>query len=94
MRSLIRRRAMADVPHDPAPTKWGYRYQRLMLTPGVRAAMRIGLPVLLVSMVAGAWFAKPESRAMRTSQIQTSSGLSGGERRRSAPTRALISGRR
>ena len=48
MRSLIRRRAMADVPHDPAPTKWGYRYQRLMLTPGVRAAMRIGLPVLLV----------------------------------------------
>lgn len=69
MRSLIRRRAMADVPHDPAPTKWGYRYQRLMLTPGVRAALRIGLPVLLVSMVAGAWFAKPESRAMLEAQI-------------------------
>ena len=69
MRSLIRRRAMADVPHDPAPTKWGYRYQRLMLTPGVRAAMRIGLPVLLVSMVAGAWFAKPENRAMLEAQI-------------------------
>ena len=69
MRSLIRRRAMADVPHDPAPTKWGYRYQRLMLTPGVRAAMRIGLPVLLVSMIAGAWFAKPENRAMLEAQI-------------------------
>ena len=69
MRSLIRRRAMADLPHDPAPTKWGYRYQRLMLTPGVRAAMRIGLPVLLVSMVAGAWFAKPENRAMLEAQI-------------------------
>jgi cell division protein FtsQ len=69
MRSLIRRRAMADVPHDPAPTKWGYRYQRLMLTPGVRAAMRIGLPVLLVSIIAGAWFAKPENRAMLEAQI-------------------------
>ena len=69
MRSLIRRRAMADLPHDPAPSKWGYRYQRLMLTPGVRAALRIGLPVLLISISAGAWFAKPDNRAMLDQKI-------------------------
>ncbi|WP_322889614.1 MULTISPECIES: cell division protein FtsQ/DivIB [unclassified Yoonia] len=69
MRSLIRRRAIADMPHDPAPSKWGYRYQRLMLTPGFRATVRIGVPILLIAVIAGSWFSKPENRTMLDTKI-------------------------
>lgn len=69
MRSLIRRRAIADMPHDPAPSKWGYRYQRLMLTPGFRATVRIGVPILLIAAIAGSWFSKPENRTMLDTKI-------------------------
>jgi len=70
MRSLIRRRRHAtDMPHDPAPSKLGYRYQRLMLTPGFRATVRYGLPVLIVAAVAGSWYAKPANREMLETKI-------------------------
>ncbi len=70
MRSLIRRRRHAtDMPHDPAPSKLGYRYQRLMLTPGFRAMVRYGLPVLIVAAVAGSWYAKPANREMLETTI-------------------------
>ena len=77
MRSLIRLISRnvalpgepAPVRRDPAPTKWGYRYQRLMLTPLFRRTVRIGLPVLLIMFVATAWFAKPENRDALTAQI-------------------------
>jgi cell division protein FtsQ len=32
---------------DPAPSRWSYRMQRWMLTPGIRAALRIGVPTVL-----------------------------------------------
>ena len=32
---------------DPAPSRWSYRYQRLMLTPGFRLLLRAGLPFAL-----------------------------------------------
>jgi len=32
-------------PRDPAPSKWHYRYQRWMLTPGVKTAVRVGTPL-------------------------------------------------
>ena len=60
MRSLIRpttRRA------DPAPSRWGYRYQRLMLTPLFRRFLRVGLPLSVVVLVAGVWTANEENRA-------------------------------
>ncbi len=62
MRTLIRSRG-ARAPHDPAPSRWGYRYQRLMLTPAFRVLLRVGLPVLLVVFVAGYWFSKEANRA-------------------------------
>ncbi len=62
MRSLIRRPAAA-MPKDPAPSKLGYRYQRMMLTPGFRAAVRIGVPILLICTVTGSWYSHPENRA-------------------------------
>ena len=70
MRSLIRRKRYAsDVPHDPAPSKLGYRYQRLMLTPGFRASVKIGVPILLVAAIAGSWYSKPENRALLETTI-------------------------
>lgn len=30
---------------DPAPSKWSYRYQRIMLTPVYRRLLRVGLPL-------------------------------------------------
>ena len=50
MRSLIRQ-TPAEAPRDPAPSRLTYRYQRLMLTPGFRAAVRIGVPILLILTV-------------------------------------------
>ncbi|MEQ8256181.1 MAG: cell division protein FtsQ, partial [Roseovarius confluentis] len=29
---------------DPAPSRWSYRYQRLMLTPLFRKLLRVGVP--------------------------------------------------
>jgi cell division protein FtsQ len=53
MRSLIRRlpfarRPHSDDAHDPAPSRWRYRVQRLWLTPMFRALIRTGLPVACV----------------------------------------------
>lgn len=68
------RRAPEAVPagmrRDPAPTLWSYRYQRLMLTPGYRRLVRVGLPAAAVLLVAGAWFASPGNRAMLAAQVE------------------------
>jgi len=69
MRSLIRRTASDAAPRDPAPSRLGYRYQRLMLTPGFRGAVRIGVPILLIVAIAGSWYSKPENRANLSATI-------------------------
>ncbi|PJI91338.1 cell division protein FtsQ [Yoonia maricola] len=63
MRSLIRRTVSDAAPRDPAPSRMGYRYQRLMLTPGFRGTVRIGVPILLIVAIFGSWYSKPENRA-------------------------------
>ncbi len=68
MRSLIRRKP-ATTPRDPAPSKLTYRYQRLMLTPGFRASVRIGVPILLIAAIATSFFSKPENREMLNTRI-------------------------
>ncbi|SMY07722.1 cell division protein FtsQ/DivIB [Flavimaricola marinus] len=78
MRSLISglRRRKPDVTaeavairRDPAPTKWNYRYQRLMLTPAFRASVRIGLPAFLLVFIAGAWFSNEANRAALNDKV-------------------------
>ncbi len=32
---------------DPAPSRWSWRLQRLMLTPGFRFGLRVGVPFVL-----------------------------------------------
>ena len=54
---------------DPAPTRWSYKYQRLMLTPLFRAGVRIGLPVVLIVVIATGWFSNAANRAMLNTQI-------------------------
>lgn len=45
MQSLIRRlRAPKTVKADPAPSRWAWRMQRLMLTPAFRFGLRAGVP--------------------------------------------------
>ena len=69
MRRLIRRPAHS-APYDPAPSRLGYRYQRLMLTPGFRGTVRVGLPILLIAAIAGSHFSKAENRAAVVAKIE------------------------
>lgn len=39
--------------HDPAPSYWDYKLQRLMLTPLFRVVFRVGLPSLAIAAVVG-----------------------------------------
>ena len=73
MRSLIRRHPLERkaakqpklrAPRDPAPSKWHYRYQRWMLTPGVRTAVRVGTPLALLAIIATVWVSNGDNREM------------------------------
>ncbi|GGL67088.1 cell division protein FtsQ/DivIB [Wenxinia marina] len=67
--SFRRRPDPVPGPRDPAPSRWGYRYQRLMLTPLFRATVRVGLPAFVVVFGAGLWFANEANRALVTDRI-------------------------
>jgi cell division protein FtsQ len=43
--------------HDPAPSRFSYRMQRWMLTPGIRLGLRIGVPFCLTFVAASIYFA-------------------------------------
>ncbi|MCH2164077.1 MAG: cell division protein FtsQ/DivIB [Marinovum sp.] len=47
---------------DPAPSRWSYRFQRLMLTPLFRLALRAGIPMVLAFSMTGAYLADQERR--------------------------------
>ena len=55
---------------DPAPSKWGYRWQRWMLTPGVRTGLRIGTPLFIIAAGAALWFAQPDNRAAVGARVE------------------------
>lgn len=69
MRPLIARRTLRKAPRDPAPSKWGYRYQRLLLTPGFRATVRIGTPLILIGIIVATWFSDPANRDMLATRM-------------------------
>ena len=55
---------VASVPmRDPAPSRWAYRMQRIMLTPHLRRLIRIGLPTLALATMVGLYFASETRRA-------------------------------
>ena len=61
MRSLIRRKVPASVKADPAPSRWAWRMQRLMLTPGFRLMLRAGVP-FCVTLLAGTVYLADDAR--------------------------------
>lgn len=54
---------------DPAPSRSAYRLQRLMLTPGFRVFLRLGLPAGLILAVGAAWFSDPAHRTRLQDEI-------------------------
>ncbi|MFC3117503.1 cell division protein FtsQ/DivIB [Jhaorihella thermophila] len=63
MRSVMRGARGGRKPcRDPAPSRLAYRLQRLMLTPGVRLSLRIGLPFLLIFGLTSAFLANEKRR--------------------------------
>ncbi|MEH6830470.1 cell division protein FtsQ/DivIB [Sulfitobacter sp.] len=60
MRALKRKKAQAGRA-DPAPSRWAWRLQRLMLTPGIRLALRAGVP-FCITLAAGTWYLADEAR--------------------------------
>jgi cell division protein FtsQ len=60
MRSLIRKKS-TPARSDPAPSRWSWRMQRLMLTPGFRLALRAGLP-FCITFLAGTLYLSDEGR--------------------------------
>ncbi len=64
MRSLIRRnRKRRRQRCDPAPSRWAWRYERWMLTPGIRLALRAGIPFMLTFGAATWWLSDADNRA-------------------------------
>jgi cell division protein FtsQ len=47
---------------DPAPSRWSYRFQRLMLTPLFRFALRVGLPMGAAFTAGMLYFADQDRR--------------------------------
>jgi len=51
---------------DPAPSRWAYRFQRLMLTPLFRRALRTGLPLAVTGAMVATYFADEARREQVT----------------------------
>lgn len=47
---------------DPAPSRLSYRYQRWMLTPGIKLALRIGIPFTVTLALASGFLANDQRR--------------------------------
>lgn len=62
MRPLIAQAQAPQQAHDPAPSRWKYRMQRWLLTPGIRVTMRFGVPFVIVGLAASAFLANEQRR--------------------------------
>ncbi len=63
MQSLRAPKRLAEtLRRDPAPSRWAYRRQRLMLTPLFRTMFRVGLPTLVVLAATGLYLADQTRR--------------------------------
>ena len=54
---------------DPAPSRLHYRMNRLLLTPLFLRFLRIGLPLLLVLALLGAWLGQSDNRAALAGKV-------------------------
>lgn len=58
-----RERVQSRTLRDPAPSRWAYRLQRVMLTPHLRMLIRTGLPTFAVLGVVALFFTNDANRA-------------------------------
>lgn len=59
---------------DPAPSKWAYKYQRLMLTPLFRLFLRVFVPFIVVFVATGIWLSNEDRRdqlVMKINDVRT-----------------------
>lgn len=57
---------MKPAAHDPAPSRLQFRLQRWLLTPGIRFALKAGLPALALFAMVSVFFASEDRRAALT----------------------------
>ena len=69
MQSLTARRPGPRARRDPAPSKWDYRLQRLMLTPYVRGFVLKGIPSLVILGAVTLWFSHEPNRQAVIGQL-------------------------
>jgi len=72
MRPLIARPPSARpsaARRDPAPSRWSYRAQRMLLTPLVRRFLRLGLPTILLVGGATLWLADAGRREALVAEL-------------------------
>ncbi len=69
MQSLTAHRPSRAPRRDPAPSKWAYRRQRLMLTPHVRGFLIKGLPSLVLLGAVALWFSNDANRQAVIGQL-------------------------
>jgi cell division protein FtsQ len=63
MQPLTARRPQAPSRRDPAPSRWAYRVQRIMLTPHLRLLIRAGLPSFAILAGATLYVSNDANRA-------------------------------
>jgi len=63
--------AQRSVKRDPAPSKWSYRTQRMLLTPHVRLFLRAGLPILALVCGVVIWLADDTRRQALATELAT-----------------------
>ena len=65
MQSLVR-----APRHDPAPSRTAYRINRMMLRPGFRRFLRLGLPLICLAALTGGYLANETRRLDLVAQAQ------------------------
>lgn len=89
---------------DPTPSRWGYRYQRWMLSPFYRTLIKVGIPMAVAGLVTAGWLSNPENRARLISGYEsareaiqhrpefmvTAVAIDGAEQRLSDEVRAVL----
>ncbi len=68
MLEMIRRK-QSENRGDPAPSRWAWRMQRLMLTPGFRFGLRVGLPFCLTLLAGTIYLSDDDRRTAITASI-------------------------
>ena len=71
MRSLnpLKKSDKKPLKSDPAPSRWAWRMQRLMLTPAFRLALRAGVPFCLTLMAGTIYLSDEERRGAITQAV-------------------------